>query len=118
MVRYDADFPSNCLHGDIFDVTLIARVAFQGWLLKYEVAMRGTIRGAILRMLLAFFAGAVTMLFILAPGQVRLEDLLDQEKRSEVVDFNRAADRIERASDLTAFYAHRARRYIGDKFSP
>jgi len=80
--------------------------------------MRGTIRGAILRMLLAFFVGAIAMLFILAPGQVRLTDLLDQEKRSKVVDFNRAADNVEKASDLTVFYAHRARRYIGEKFSP
>lgn len=80
--------------------------------------MRGTIRGAILRMLLAFFAGAVTMLFILAPGQVRLTDLLDQEKRAKVVNFNLAADNVEKVSDLTVFYAHCARRYVRDKFPP
>ncbi|MCK4627842.1 MAG: hypothetical protein KAT56_02500 [Sedimentisphaerales bacterium] len=80
--------------------------------------MRGTIRGAILRMLMAFFAGAVTMLFILTPGQVRIKDIFDQQQRSKMIDFNQAADRVERANDLTLFYANRARRYLRDKFSP
>jgi len=80
--------------------------------------MRGTIRGAILRMLLAFFAGAITMLFILAPGQVRIREIFDQKKRSEMIDFNQAADRVERANDLAVFYAHRARQYVRDKFPP
>ena len=71
-----------------------------------------------MRMLLAFFVGAITMLFILTPGPVRIKDLFDQEKRSEMVDYNHVADGVERAGDLAVFYAHRARRYIGDKFSP
>ena len=92
----------------------LAKATFQGGSPK-EVAMRGTIRGAILRMLLAFFAGAITMLFFLSPGEIRMQDLLDREKRTQVADFDQAADRVEKANTLALYYAGRAKQYIKDR---
>ena len=63
-------------------------------------------------MLLAFFAGAISMLFFLTPGKIKLDDLLDDSKRAEMVDFDRAAARTEEARDIALFYAYKAKRYI------
>ena len=79
--------------------------------------MRRGIQGTILRMLLAFFAGAIAMLFWLVPGKVRLEDLLDSKKRCEMADFDQAADKVEEANELALFYAYKVKRYVEDKIT-
>ncbi len=68
-------------------------------------------------MLLAFFAGAIAMLFLLVPGKVRLEDMLDSKKRCEMADFDYAAGRVEKANELAIFYASKAKRYVEDKIA-
>lgn len=68
-------------------------------------------------MLIAFFAGVISTLFFLTPGKVQLKDLLVEKERDKLVDFDQAADRVEKANDLALFYASKAGRYIKDKIN-
>ncbi len=77
--------------------------------------MFGTLRGSLLKMLLAFFAGAISMLIFLTPGDFKIGDLMDPDKRAEIVDFNQAAVRIEQANDDTLYYAYQVREYVNER---
>ena len=73
-------------------------------------------RASILTPLLTFFIGAISMLLFLTPGETRYQDLLDPVKRTEMVDFDRVAQRVESVGDKTMsiYYAYQAKRYIKD----
>ncbi len=77
-------------------------------------------RGTFIKVLVAYFAGAITMLVFLSPGKFKLEDLQNYtprniaqpEKRAELVDFNQAARRVEKAGFMADYYARQAKKYI------
>ena len=73
---------------------------------------------SILRMLMAFFAGALAMLVFLAPGQLPVNDLLDKERRSQIVDFNLVADNIETMTDSALLFAGAAKEKLKTKINP
>lgn len=79
--------------------------------------MRGTLRGNFLRLLLAYFAGAVSMLFLLVPGEIRLPDLREPHKLAEKVNFTHAADKVEEAGDLAIFYSFKAKQMLKEQIT-
>ena len=74
-------------------------------------------RLSMLGCLVAYFAGALTAVYFLAPGKVSPADLLKPEKWSQLADWDQAGQKVARAGDLTAYYAHRAKDYVHDKFA-
>ena len=79
--------------------------------------MRGTLRGNFLRLLLAYFAGATSMLFLLVPGEISLPDLREPQRLADKVDFTRAADKVEKAGDLALFYSFKAKQLLREKIT-
>jgi len=61
--------------------------------------MKGSKRRTLFLMLVAFFAGAISMLVFLAPGQINFQELLDENKRSRIADFDQASVKLERFGD-------------------
>jgi len=104
------------LPGRILIIILNVKAAFQPGP-PGKVVMRGTIRGAILRMLLAFFAGAIAMLFVLTPGKVRYRDLFSANERNNMADFDQAADRVEKGHEVALYYARKAKRYAKEQLN-
>jgi len=72
-------------------------------------------RGFILRFLLAFLAGAISMLLLLSPGKLQLQTLFDKDSWAKTPDFEKAAERVENAPDIAVFYACKAKEYVKDK---
>ena len=77
--------------------------------------MRKRKKWSLLRFLLVYFAGAISMLLFLVPGKIKLKDVFDGEKLSAMADFNHAADKVENANDRATYYAHQAWYYLRDK---
>ena len=77
--------------------------------------MKERIRLDILRILLAYFVGAITMLLFLTPGKVSLNDLLDPEKRDHLADFDQAADKVEEFGNWVLVRLGRDKQDLQDK---
>ncbi len=60
-------------------------------------------RARLLMLLVAYFGGAISMLFFLTPGEVKLDEKLraiaNPETRQEVVSFRDARSRVSDATD-------------------
>ncbi len=53
------------------------------------------VRSVIFLMLFSFCLGAIAMLLVLTPGKFQWQDLLDEQKRTDLADFDQAAQRVE-----------------------
>lgn len=65
--------------------------------------------GVMFAMLVAFFAGVIATLVVLAPGERSVGDILRDRGVSQNVDFNLASDRIEALGDQVLQYAYCAK---------
>ena len=72
-------------------------------------------RWSLLRFLMVYFAGAISMLVFLTPGKIPLKDLFNRDRLSHLADFDHAADKIENISDLAGLYSSKAYHYISEK---
>ena len=77
--------------------------------------MSKRIRSGILRMLIAFFAGVFTTLYLLTPGGVGPTIVASGQEKLQNQQFHNAGETIQNAGDITALYAARAKRYIQGK---
>jgi len=77
-----------------------------------EARMRNPGR-SLLGLLMAFCLGAVGMLLLLTPGEIKFSDkvkaLGDREKREEIVSFESARDRVDDATNRLVDYIRSAR---------
>jgi hypothetical protein len=56
--------------------------------------------------LIAYVAGVLSAIYFLAPGKINSADLLDPSKWSQLVDWDQAAEKVEKkAADIEEFYA-------------
>lgn len=70
--------------------------------------MKGKLAGNLLRMLLAFFAGVIVTLYVLAPGDRKLMDLVKGSTPArEWADFGQAAGKVEQLGDQTVAFFYR-----------
>ena len=65
-----------------------------------------------MRLMLAFCAGAISMLLFLTPGDIDYKGLLDKEKRAEMINFDKAVEKVEKIPGLASYYACQAEKYI------
>ncbi|MBI9018121.1 MAG: hypothetical protein JEZ07_12770 [Phycisphaerae bacterium] len=60
-------------------------------------------RGKFLGLLVAYFGGAISMLFFLTPGDMKLSEkfkaITDPDKKSDIVSFEAGRDRVTDATD-------------------
>lgn len=75
-------------------------------------------RLGLLSCLVAYVAGVLTAIYLLAPGKINSADLLEPSRWSQLVDWNRAGEKVNQAGDITALYAHHAKKYIGNQLTP
>lgn len=68
--------------------------------------------------LVAYVAGVLTAIYFLAPGKISSADLLAPSKWSQLVDWNQAGEKVNKAGDITTLYAHRAKEYVGNQLTP
>ncbi len=72
---------------------------------------------SLLGLLISFFAGAITMLVFLSPGQMEVQNikkLLTQGEKPKVNNFQQTADKVEKVNDMARFYANQAGKYISE----
>ncbi len=72
-------------------------------------------QNTILLLLMAYFAGAISMLLFLTPGKLDIDKLRNSEQRKEIADFEKAAEKIEEMTNEALLHFYHSRRYIKDK---
>ncbi len=71
-------------------------------------------------MIVAYCAGAITMLWFVTPGKIDFKNILNQEKLQESVNFDYAAKKVEKlpekVTNMAGFYAVHAQKYVKENF--
>lgn len=66
-----------------------------------------------LRILIAFFAGVIVTVLVLAPGEAGWKNLTETTRTG---DFEAAAEKIEQTGEMAGFYAMKAKQRLCEKF--
>ncbi len=66
-------------------------------------------RLGLLRMLVAFFVGVLVTVYLLVPGGKGPTILVHGDRQVQLANLDRAAEQISKMTDMTAFYAQKAK---------
>lgn len=76
-------------------------------------------RGRVLfLMILAFFAGVLTTLYLLVPGKYGPTILVNGDEQEQIHDLDSACGKLQKASDVALYYAYQAKNWVSVKSNP
>ena len=79
--------------------------------------MSGKSNWGLLRMMVAFFAGALTCLFLLVPGKKGPTILINGNRDQQVAELDKASRKVENISGQALDYAYKAKNFLHQKIS-